>query len=207
MAVSCCEVFLLLVSELTVLSCYLATEIGSSIYWCRDCRQTWGFGQWICEPCFLETDEDNMQHKQKHYFIKALISENPNLPDTHKERFYCPICHQCKCCRNVESRYGVSDLELTFAVLETGLKETDYASHKHDTGSYSSAMSIQRNPDLYFMLSPRQKDWQRLNMYRSCDKELVAKNSSQYPDEMGGTAISKCMMCQFCEQPSSSTAW
>ena len=101
MTVSCCEVFFLPVSELIVLFCYLAIEIGSSIYWCRDCRQMWGFGQWICEPCF-ETDEDNMQHKQKHYFIKALILEDPNLPDIHKERFYCSICRQCKCCRNVE---------------------------------------------------------------------------------------------------------
>jgi hypothetical protein len=106
----------------------------------------------------------------------------------------------------LKSYHGVSEFELTFAVLETGLKETDYASHKHDTGNHHGAMSTQRNPDLYFMLSPRQKDWQRLNMYRSCDKGHLAKNSSQYPDEMGGTAISKCMMCQFCEQPSSSMA-
>ena len=106
----------------------------------------------------------------------------------------------------LRSRYCVSDLGLTFAVLETGLKETEYASHKHDTGSYSGAVSIQRNPDLYFVLSPRQKDLARLNMYRSCDKELVAKNSVQYAD-VGGTAIPKCMMCQFCEQFSSSTAW
>jgi hypothetical protein len=70
-------------------------------------------------------------------------------------------------------------LELTFAVLETGLKETEYASHKPDKGSCSGAMSNQRNPDMCFALSPRQKDWQRLNMYRSCDKELVAKNSTQ----------------------------
>ena len=101
MIVGCYEVFLLLISGLTVFSCYLAIEIGSSIYWCRYCRQKWGFGQWICEPCF-GTDEDNMQHKRKHYFIKALIIEDPNLPDTHKDRFHCPICRQCKCCRKVE---------------------------------------------------------------------------------------------------------
>ena len=101
MTVSSREVCLLLVSELTVFSCYLVIEIGSSFYWCSDCRQRWGFGQWICELCF-ETDEDNMQHKQRHYFIKALIIEDPNLPDTHKEQYYCPICRQCKFCRNTE---------------------------------------------------------------------------------------------------------
>ena len=107
----------------------------------------------------------------------------------------------------LRSRYGVSDLELTFAVLETGLKETEYASHKHNTGSYSGAMSIQRNPDFCWVLSPRRKDGARLNMYRSCDKELVAKNSIQYADDVSETTMPKCMMCQFCEQPSSSTAW
>jgi hypothetical protein len=30
-------------------------------------------------------------------------------------------------------------------------------------------------------------DWQRLTMYRSCNKELVAKNSVQYSDELLGT--------------------
>ena len=107
----------------------------------------------------------------------------------------------------LRSRYGVSDLELTFAVLEIGLKENEYPFHKHDTGSYSGAMSIQRDPDLYFVLRPILKDWQRLTMYRKCDKELVAKNSMQYLDRVDGTAIPKCMMCLFGEQPSSSTAW
>ena len=73
-------------------------------------------------------------------------------------------------------------------MLETGLKETEYASHKHDTGSYSSATSIERNPDLCF------------------DKELVAKNSHQYADDLGGTQMPKCDMCQFGEKPSSSAA-
>jgi hypothetical protein len=86
MTVSCCEVFLLLIAGLTILSCYLAIEIDTRFYCCRDCRQTSGFDQWICEPCF-ETDKDNMQHKQKHYFIKEHITEDPNLPDIHKERF------------------------------------------------------------------------------------------------------------------------
>ena len=105
MTVSCCEDFLLLLFEIIVLSYYLAIEVGSSFYWCCDCVQTWGFGQWICEQCF-ETDEDNIQHIQKHYFIKTLIIEDPSLPDTHKERFYCPICRQCKCFRNVEKPLG-----------------------------------------------------------------------------------------------------
>ena len=105
-----------------------------------------------------------------------------------------------------KSRYGVSDLELTFAVLETELKETEHATDKHDTNSYSCAMSVQRSTDLYFVLNPVEKCWGRLDMYRYCDKELAAKNSFQDANDLGGTAIPKCAMCQFGDKPSSSTA-
>jgi hypothetical protein len=78
------------------------------------------------------------------------------------------------------------------------LSELDYVSHKHATGSPSDKLSAQRDPDLHWVLSSRQKDWQRISLYRYCDKVRVAKGSNQYPDEIGDkTGLSKCVQCQF----------
>lgn len=126
----------------------------------------------------------------KHLSVKALISHTPIESDSTVQ-----YSVNVSDATMLQSHYGINYLELTYAMFETGLKETEFASPKHVTGSYLGAMSIQSDPDLYFLLSPRQKERQRLNMYRSCDKKLVAKNSSQYPDEVAGTAIAKCMMC------------
>jgi hypothetical protein len=78
------------------------------------------------------------------------------------------------------------------------LSELDYVSHKHAIASPSDNLSAQTDLDLHWVLSPRQKDWQRISLYRYCDKVRVAKGSIQYPDDVGEkTGLSKCVQCQF----------
>jgi hypothetical protein len=88
---------------------------------------------------------------------------------------------------------------------DTGLGELDYAAHKHDnaeaSSEYSDALSVHRSPDLIWEISPKRKDMYRLVLYSTCDKEIVAKGSVQYADELQGN-LSKCVQCQFGKQPS-----
>lgn len=44
----------------------------------------------------------------------------------------------------LKSHYRIHDLELTCALFEIGLKETEFESHKHATGSYSGAFKVTR---------------------------------------------------------------
>jgi len=81
---------------------------------------------------------------------------------------------------------------------ETGLGEPDYVSHKHAMGGLFDKMSAKRDPDLHWVLSPRHKDWQRISLYRYCDKVRLARGSIQYADEIAEkSGLSKCVQCQF----------
>ena len=82
------------------------------MHWCRGCFSNWGVNQWLCGTCFqeeLERDEQKKQEltatpenqkeapklKHKHDFVKALILETPNDPDTRKESLFCRTCDIC----------------------------------------------------------------------------------------------------------------
>jgi len=150
--------------------CHVPVKIGSSIYWCRPCREIWGCTQWICELCFKENVNNHVRHNQEHYFVKMPIKEDSKIPDSHKERFYCPKC-------------------------EKWLGEPDYISHKHAADSLSDKS---READLHWVISPRQKDWQRISLYRFCDRLRLARGSIQYGDEISEkSGLSKCIQCQF----------
>jgi len=138
--------------------------------------------------------------------MKAAIVEDPSLPDEQKERWFCFTCQKCKFLPLHWLMIFKSCVLLTDDFF-VGLGELDYVTHKHDkpTGEYSDAIALKRNPDLFWVMSPRWKDLYRILLYRTCDKEAVINGSTAHPGAVRLGTISKCILCETRKQPSTLT--
>jgi hypothetical protein len=106
--IPCCHL-----TQLANLATYSSIEIGQQVHWCRGCFSDWGMNQWLCRTCFedeLKLEEQEKQElaeepakqqkiskvlKHKHDFVKTLIQETPNDPDTRKASVWCRTCEIC----------------------------------------------------------------------------------------------------------------
>ena len=66
------------------------------IYACRTCKITFHVTQWLCQACFYAPDAENVAHKQQHDFVKCKLVEDPKIPDSSKERYFCETCRTCR---------------------------------------------------------------------------------------------------------------
>jgi hypothetical protein len=164
------------------------------IYGCRDCRTYFGIIQWLCQICFFERDDNNLLHKREHEFAKCEIKYDPNLPDDHKDTYYCQICHRCSPPFLSPAAAGCLIIILT----NLGLPEGEQVEHKHIENKAANSMTLydaHQAPDYFMILGPKKIDELRLYNYRTCDKILCINSSVQYSDKVER----KCVQCQFCE--------
>lgn len=177
-----------------IFNSHVAWEYSALIYGCRTCKKNFGTLQWLCEPCFLSSDEENVLHKQGHDFCKCKISYDANLSDDHLDRYYCETCKICLC---LPFRYRNYIMSLT----NLGLAEGEQVEHTHPTDGTPATNSElvfgtpfeNQHPDYIWFLSPLYSDILRLVNYRSCDKVRCLKDSVQYPDK----TTWKCSQCSF----------